>query len=183
MAFESTTKLANRFGLDLKFYEYDKSADDYKGDLAASIDFANSCTFEISGEPVFATGGQDARRLIKFDNPLEGTFTISTQVSTIELLALVSGEDPTTVTKTITFKNDPAASTKSYVLEAETIYKDDADNIYTEKITLCKIQANKNYSVEYNGDGDPQSIEVTFTLFANEDGEVAIIERDDAPAS
>lgn len=178
---DNTIKMANRYGLNLNFYKYDSSADvgGYKGALAYTVEFANECALEITGDAVYATGGQGRKRLIRFDNPMEGTFTISTQVSTMPLLALVTGEDPSTADrKKVTFKNDNKAKTNYYVVEGETVYKSEDGTTYSEDIVLCKAVVNKNYSVSYSGDGDPQSIDVTFDLLENPDGEIATVERD-----
>lgn len=182
MALGNTTQLANRYGLNLKFYKYDKTSTsgDFKGDLATTIDFVNNCSLEITGETVWATGGQSKKKLIGFDNPLEGTFTISSQISTMELLALATGEDPSKESRTkVTFGNNKKGNPNFYVVEGETVYKDEDGITYSEMITLCKASINKDYSAEYTGDGDPQSIDIKLDLVADGNNEVVIIERAD----
>lgn len=181
MALGNTTKLANRSGLSLKFYKYNKdaAADGFKGDLATTIDFANKCSLEIGGETVWAASGSK-KKFIGFNNPLEGTFKISTQVSTMELLALVTGEDPAqALRKKITFSDNKNSNINFYVVEGETVYKDEDGITYLEDITLYKASIDRKYSVEYGDDGDPQSIDVTLNLIANGNNDVATVERDD----
>ncbi len=78
---DKNIQFANRSGFNLKFYKYDSTRADngYKSDEEPLVvDFVNSCNLETTGETVWATGGQGFKKLIGFDNPLEGTFNIET---------------------------------------------------------------------------------------------------------
>lgn len=172
----ATTKMANRYGLNLKFYEY--GAEEGAAELV-TVDFANEVTLEITGDMVWATGGQAHSKKIGFKNPLEGNFTISTQLSTMQLLALLSGNDPSTTTTSVTFgDNEMTVTPKFYKIVGETVWVAEKENkVYNETITIYKASPKPNYNVTYSGDGDPNSIDVEFELAVTEDGEMVTIER------
>lgn len=177
MKLNNNTKMANRYGIDLKFYRYENGT---KGEPVTTIDFANSCTLDLSSDITWATGGQGKSKMVGFNNPVEGTFTISTQINTMPLLALVTGEDASkSDIKKVTFKNNADAKTNYFVVEGTTLWKDEDGTTYTEDITLHKACISKKYNVSYTGDGDPQSIDVTLELAADKDKNVVTLERGD----
>ncbi len=80
-------KTANRKGAKIQLYKYsDKS-------LFAYIDFANSVSIELNSNRVYATGGDSGARQVGFDDPIEGTLKISTQIVPIEFMALACSPD------------------------------------------------------------------------------------------
>ena len=80
-------KTANRKGAKIQLRKYsDKS-------LFAYIDYANSIAVDLSSGRVYATGGDSGARQVGFDDPIEGTLKISTQIVPIELVALACTPD------------------------------------------------------------------------------------------
>lgn len=164
MALTNTTKVANRFGVDLVFHEYGASAT--TGDI--TIDYANEVSFEITGDAVYATGGQGHKRLIGFNNPIEGSMTISTQIITQQLLALITADS---TSGSSTFKSQD--ENKYYTVTGTTSWKAEDGTVYTETITVHKCFVRPNYSAAYTGDGDPHSIDINIELL--EDGDNGMI--------
>lgn len=80
-------KTANRKGADIQLRKYaDKS-------LFAYIDYANSVAVDLASGRVYATGGNSGARQVGFDDPIEGTLKISTQIVPIEFVALACSPD------------------------------------------------------------------------------------------
>jgi|GEM_PF-3250176 len=179
-----TTQFANRSGLDLKFYKYEKSrgANGFKSaEDPLVVDFVNSCTLETSGDTVWATGGMGFKRKIGFDNPLEGTFTIETQITNPAVWAMIAGLDPKAFDKKrINFSNDPKRRKFYFVLECVTFYRDEDGVNHTQNITLHKASVQRAFSAGYTGDGDPQSITITLDLADNEDADLVTLGFEDA---
>lgn len=165
MALTDAMQFANRCGLDVKIYKYPKSTGTTT--TAIEVPFANECSLDINGDITWATGGQNATKLIGFHNPLEGTFKMSTQIMSKELIALAAGADATNATDTIEFKNDPEATTVYYVIEADTVWKDKAGTTKEEHIVIHKALPKKAYNITYNGSGDPVSVDIEFELLGD----------------
>ena len=168
MALTNELSFANRYGLNVQIYKYPKAED---AEVAIAVDFANECSLEITGDITWATGGQTASKLVGFHNPMEGTFTISTQLMNTQLLELVSGNDISESTGTasaITFKNT-YDSIYYYVIVADTVWQDETGKTYTETVTIHKALPKRAYNITYNGEGDPTSLDIEFELL--EDGE------------
>lgn len=174
MALTEAMQFANRCGLDINIFKYPKSG---TASTAIEVPFANECALDISGNITWATGGQAASKYIGFNDPIEGTFKISTQIMTDALLALISGADATEAVTSIEFKNDPDADTIYYVIEADTVWKDKAGQTKTESITIHKALPKRAYNITYNGSGDPVSVDVEFELLEDTDGKVVTIEK------
>lgn len=177
----SNTKMANRCGLDLKVFAYNADGSTNESPLA-TIDFANEVVIDLTSDVSWATGGSKHRKIVGFNNPIEGTLKLSTQMVTMELLALITGDDASTVSKKVSFKDSDKAST-SYIIKGETVWVAEDGTSYAETITAYKACPKKNYNVTYNGDGDPQTLEVEFELSANASNLVMDIERDAATAT
>ena len=112
---DNKTKMANRYGLDIAFYKYDETGG--KGEKVLEIDFANQCVIELSSDITWATGGRGKAKLIGFKNPVAGTWTISSQIVTMPMLALLTGENPAKPgIKKVTFKDDATAKTNYFVV-------------------------------------------------------------------
>ena len=56
-----------------------------------NLDFANVTTTELTGESVFAYGGQGHPKKIQFSGERAGTLTIETQIQTVKLWQLITG--------------------------------------------------------------------------------------------
>lgn len=83
----SLKKTANRKGANIQLRKYsDKS-------LFAYIDYVNSVAVELSSNRVYATGGDSGARQVGFDDPIEGTLKLSTQIVPIEFVALACSPD------------------------------------------------------------------------------------------
>ena len=91
MAIAKDTQFANRYGLNVEIYA---STDAEMSNALMTIDFANVSDISLSGDRTWATGGQDHANRIGFNNPVEGTFKLSTQIMTMELLNLMAGGTP-----------------------------------------------------------------------------------------
>ena len=80
-------KTANRKGANIQLRKYsDKS-------LFAYIDYVNSVAVELTSGRVYATGGDSGARQVGFDDPIEGTIKLSTQIVPIEFVALACSPD------------------------------------------------------------------------------------------
>jgi len=174
---------ANRSGFNLKFYKYDSTRAEfgYKADEdPLVVDFVNSCTLETTGDTVWATGGKGFKRLIGFDNPLEGTFNIETQVTNTPVWAMIAGQDPINFDpKNIKFTNKAGKRKFYYVVECDTTFVDEDGINYVQEVTLHKASVNRAFSSTYTGDGDPQSITIALDLAENGDDDLVSMSFDD----
>lgn len=171
---ENTIKMANRYGLNLKLTNIKDEND------TAVIDFANEVSLEISGEITWATGGQGHVKMIGFKDPKEGTLKISTQVTTMQVMQLLAGGKLTDKGNKVSFKDDGKIAFKYYKIEGDTVWKDEEGVVYNEKVTVYKALVKPNYSVTYNGSGDPTSIDIEFELAVDKEGNFVDIERSEA---
>lgn len=174
MAMQNTTKMANRYGLNLKFTNI-KDAED-----TATIDFVNEVSLDVTGEITWATGGQGHVKMIGFKDPREGTLKISTQVTNMQIMHLISGGKLTDEGTVAKFKDDIRVALRYYKIEGDTVWQDDEGTTYEEHITAYKCLVKPNYSVTYNGSGDPVSLDIEFELATDADGNFLDIERSDA---
>ena len=170
----TNAKFANRYGLNIKVYEYtDGSVPE--GDPKLSIDFANVSDIELSGGRVWATGGQDHANMIGFNDRIEGTFKLSTQIMTMELLALLAGKEAEL--GAVVFQNGDDVMPKYYTINAETVWQGVDGATYSENVTFHKACPQRSYNISYSGDGDPTSVDITFDLMQDGDGKVATFEK------
>lgn len=173
MALTKDTQFANRYGLDLKIYALGESTNPL-----LTIDFANVSNIEVSGDRTWATGGQEHANKIGFNNPLQGTATISTQILTAEVLQLMSGGDLAGFTgPEVVFKNDSMTMPKYYTITAETVWQDAAGNIYDETMTFHKASAQRAFNISYSGEGDPLSVDIVLDLLQDDDGKVITVTK------
>ena len=179
MALSNTSKFANRYGLDVQVYAYSDGSIPAEGTPLITIDFANSCALDVSGERVWATGGQEHANMIGFNNPVQGTLTISTQILTNELLALLSGQEINDELSEIVFKNDAQTMPKFYTLKAATVWQTSAGDTYSEVMTFHKVTPQRAYNINYTGDGDPTSMDIVFDVLQAEDGKVLTVAKND----
>lgn len=168
MALTKTTQYANRWGLDFKVYAYPKTENATE---LLNIDFVNEVAVDISSGTVWATGGRSHANKIPFNDPMEGTLTVSTQIMTTELLALIAGKDMSSFSgDEVVFNNNDA--NKFYVIEGTTAWKDKDGVVYDEEIVCYKASPEKAYNVTYTGEGDPNSMDITFNLAEDDDGNI-----------
>lgn len=172
----TTTQFANRYGLNLKIYDF---ADASLSTALMDIDFVNVSNIDISGDRTWATGGQAHSNKIGFNDPVQGTVTLSTQILTMELLNLMAGGTAGSGTTTVVFENTPNAMPKYYILTAETVWQDAAGNTYAENLTFHKVSPQRAFNIEYNGEGDPVSVDVVFDLLEDANGKVLTITKTD----
>lgn len=168
MALTKTTQYANRFGVDWTVYAYPKAQN---ATALMTIDYINEVAVDFSSNTVWATGGIYHSNQIPFADPIEGTVTLSTQIMTTELLALMAGKDMSSFSgDSVTFSNSD--SPRFYVLEGTTNWKDKDGTIYAENVTCYKVSPDKAYNVTYTGEGDPNSMDITFNLLEDDDHNV-----------
>ena len=235
-------KVANRRGSNIRLYKYaDKS-------LYMHIPFARITAVEGSANRVWAQGGVADANMVGFDDPMTGTFKITTQIIPIELIALActpggvtegaemavreeltcseAGKltlSGTPIAGTIyVFKKEndldgaPAATTATgssvtvtgattgdkyvayylkqessaktvvfnnrktpgnYIVYSDTEYKADDDTVVAEQIKCFKAMPQKAISISYQGSGDPCSLDITFDLTEDDDGNVISFTR------
>ncbi len=160
MAVTKTTQFANRYGLDFKIYAYPYTQGD---DALMTVDYVNEVAVDFSSNTVWATGGIYHANQIPFSDPIEGTLTLSTQIMTSELLALAAGKDLSSFSgNTVVFSNSD--SPQFYVIMGKTCWKDKNGVVYTDDITAFKVAPDKAFNVTYTGEGDPNSMDITFNL-------------------
>lgn len=171
---EKTTQLANRYGLNTKVFQYKG----YTKESTAlmNIDFANLSEINVSGDAVWATGGQSHGNIVAFYNPLGGTFKLSTQIMTPELLALMAGKILKDGETTIVFENTAESVIPNYfVITSETVWQDKDGATYAENLTFHKAFAKRALNITYDGSGDPVSCDIEFELGQDDSGKVLTI--------
>lgn len=174
---EKTTQYANRYGLDVEIYAIDNPS--MSGNPLMTIDFANISNIDISGDRVWATGGQDHANKIGFNNPLNGTFTLSTQILTTDLLMLMSGGtvDTSSSATEVVFENTTNSMPKYYIIKAETVWQDADGATYAETMVFHKASPQRALNIEYQGDGDPTSVDIVFDLLQDADHKILTITK------
>lgn len=177
MAIANTTQYANRYGLNIKIYDYSD-----KTSVLAMVDFANLSEISVGGDRTWATGGQNHTNRIGFNNPIEGTLKISTQIMTAQLLQIMAGKIPTNETG-VTFENTVNAMPKYFYIEAETVWQDAAGNTYSEDLTFHKACPKRAFNIQYTGEGDPTSMDIEFDLMEDDDHKVLTIMKADSASS
>lgn len=176
MSIANNTQFANRYGLNVEISAF--------GDKATSplmtIKFANVSDISLSGDRTWATGGQDHANKIGFNNPLEGTFKLSTQIMTVQLLELMAGQVPGTDTTTVVFENTVNSMPKYFVITADTVWQDADGVTYAETLTFHKACPKRALKISYSGDGNPTSVDIEFDLMQDDDGKVLTVAKADA---
>lgn len=170
----ASIKMANRYGLNLKLTNITDDTD------TMVIDFANEVSLEVTGEITWATGGQGHVKMIGFKDPLEGTLKVSTQVTDSGIMNLISGQKLTDDSGVASF-NGKMKKFRYYKIEGDTLWQDEDGNVYTENVIVYKALVKPNYSVTYNGSGDPVSIDIEFELAEDKEKNFVDIKRDKDP--
>ncbi len=179
MSLANTTKMANRYGLDIEFYAYN-SKGTTEGAALATIDFANEVGIELTADITWATGGQSHSNMIPFKDPTTGTLKISTQVVNTQIMKLAAGLDLSSDGNTISFENKKGvASPKFYIIKGKTVWQGEDGTTYNEDVVAYKACVKPGYSVTYNGSGDPQSLDIEFELGTNDSGKIVDFTRSD----
>ena len=80
-------RVANRRGTDIRLYRYSDGA------LFMRIPFGRVTSTETTASRVWARGGVSDANIVGFDDPVEGTLTITTEIIPIEILALACSPD------------------------------------------------------------------------------------------
>lgn len=88
--------MANREVCDLIFVDYSTKKP------FLNLDFANVTTTELTGESVFAYGGQGHPKRVQFSGERGGTITIETQIQTVKLWQLITGGEVSKSAKFVT---------------------------------------------------------------------------------
>lgn len=163
MSRTASQKIANRYGLETKIYTYPKAGG---ASPILTVDFANITDIELTSDVIWATGNSNHDNQVPFDEPYQGSFTFQTQCVPIQLLALITNESVSGDADDITFKNDTDGSSSPvfYVLESNTIWKDNNGAILNETLKAYKARPRKNFTASYSGTGDPQSVSIVFDL-------------------
>ena len=175
MALTTTTQFANRYGLDIEIYELNANIE--SDEPLMTIDFANVCDVDISGDRTWATGGQTHANKIAFNDPIQGTFKISTQIMTSKLLALMAGEDVEQTEADIVFRNTANSTPKYYIVMATTVWQDAEGTTYSEKLKFHKACPKRALNISYSGEGDPTSVDIEFDALEDSDGNVLTITK------
>ena len=176
MAITKTTQFANRYGLNIEIFA---SGDAELTTPLMTIDFANVSDINLNGDRTWATGGQGHVNKVGFNNPIEGTFKLSTQIMTMELLSLMAGGEIGTGATTVVFENTVNSMPKYFVIKAETVWQDADGHTYAENLTFHKACPKRALNLSYSGDGDPTSIDVEFDLMQDAAGKVLTVEKSD----
>lgn len=177
MALTNVTQFANRYGLDIKIFALGE--DPTEGTPFMTIDFANVCDVDIGGDRTWATGGQAHSNKIAFNDPIEGTFTISTQIMTSQLLALMAGQDIESTENEVVFRNFANATPKYYLIVATTVWQDAAGTTYAEDMTFHKACPRRALNISYSGEGDPTSVDIEFDALEDAEGNILTIKKAD----
>lgn len=176
MAISTTTQFANRYGLNVEIYANDDTS---MASPLMTIDFANVSDIDISGDRTWATGGQAHSNKVGFNDPIQGTFTLSTQIMTMELLNMMAGGTAGSGSTTVVFENTASTMPKYYIIKAETVWQDAAGAVYDETMTFHKASPQRALNITYNGEGDPVSVDVVFDLMEDTNGKVLTITKAD----
>ena len=151
-------KTANRKGANIQLRKYsDKS-------LFAYIDYVNSVAVELTSPRVYATGGDSGARQVGFDDPIEGSIKLSTQIVPIEFVALACSPDGVEdggeigIREKITVKEEGKITlTKTPVAGTIYVYKEGDDITATPaataatgtEVTIASAKANEVYVAYY----------------------------------
>lgn len=184
MALTQTTQMANRYGLNTKLYDYSTYTGDGNDEPVMVIDFANVSEISIEGDTVWATGGQARGNKVGFNNPISGSFKLSTQILTAQILSLLAGKDVKNAGDTIVFENTADGTIPPYyVITSETVWQDENGVKYSEDLTFHKAKAKRALNITYDGGGDPISVDIEFELADNAEGKLLSITHSDSSST
>lgn len=117
-----------------------------------NLDFANTTTTELTGETMFAYGGQGHPKRVSFSGEKGGTLTIETQMQSVKLWELITGGDVSKTAKytkrvvlnaadgKITLPDEPASgSVSNFYLEADDCNTELEATISGKEVTLTGV--------------------------------------------
>lgn len=176
MAVTKTTQMSNRYGLDVTVYA---ATDTTMTTPLITIPFANISEINISADRTWATGGQTHSNKIGFNNPIQGTLKLSTQIMTADLLNVMAGGTAGSGTTSVVFQDAVNSMPKYYILKATTVWQDEVGGVYDETLTFHKACPKIALNISYSGDGEPTSCDIEFDLLANGSNQVMTSARAD----
>ena len=113
----SNTNMANREVADLIFVDYSTKKP------FLNLDFANVTTTELTGENVYAYGGNGHPKKVSFSGEKGGTLTIETQIQTVKLWQLITGGEVSKTAKFMTREELAVTGSGATVTLSETPVK------------------------------------------------------------
>lgn len=154
---------------------------DYKTQVPfLNVDFANTTTTELTGEPVYAYGGQGHPKRVAFHGEKGGTIAFETQIQTMKLYSLITGGEITNSAKFI--KREALTSSAAGVIElsstpvAGTVYVYAADDdcgtvlessVEGQNVTVSDVSSATDFIVYYIEElsSNVQKINIKSTTF------------------
>ena len=150
--------------------------------MLAYIDYVNSVAVELSSNRVYATGGDSGARQVGFDDPIEGTIKLSTQIVPIEFVALACSPDGVEdggeigIREKITVKEEGKITlTKTPVAGTIYVFKDGEDITTTPAATTATGTEVTIASAKVN------EVYVAYYIVASEDAKSATFNNDKTP--
>ena len=169
-------KTANRKGANIQLRKYSDRS------LFAYIDYVNSVAVELSSNRVYATGGDSGARQVGFDDPIEGTIKLSTQIVPIEFVALACSPDGVEdggeigIREKITVKEEGKITlTKTPVAGTIYVFKDGEDITATPAATTAT-----GTEVTVTG-AKADEVYVAYYIVASEDAKSATFNNEKTP--
>ncbi len=168
-------KTANRKGAKIQLRKYSDNS------LFAYIDYANSIAIELTSNRVYATGGDSGARQVGFDDPIEGTLKISTQIVPIEFMALACSPDGVAEggeiakREKLTLASGKLTLTETPVAGTIYVYKDGEDITSTPAATAA---TGTEVTIEGGSDGD---IYVAYYIAASEKAQSITFSNNQTP--
>ncbi len=164
----NNANIGNRYGLNILIYDQS----DWNTPLVR-IPYANMSELELTRDTVWATEGQKRGKTVGFYGNYAGTFKLSTQIQTMELLGILMDKAITSQHgNIILFGTRPYRAPRFYTIVAETVWKGTDGGVYGEKLTLFKLCAKRALNLTYSGDGEPLSMDVEFDILDDDYGRV-----------
>ncbi len=168
-------KTANRKGANIQLRKYsDKS-------LFAYIDYVNSVAVELTAGRVYATGGDSGARQVGFDDPIEGTIKLSTQIVPIEFVSLACSPDGVEeggeigIREKLTLASGKLTLAKTPVAGTIYVYREGEDITATPAATEA---TGTEVTIEGGADGD---VYIAYYIVASEEAKSATFNNDKTP--
>lgn len=164
---QKDTRIANRYGLDIKLYEANTDK------ICQRIEFANISSINIEGGTVFAHGGASHEKRVGFYEKVVGEFTLSTQILTNDLLCLMTGgASKWDGSSPIVFKNRLLGRPNVFRLSCDTVWQDKDGNVYEERLEFPRVRPRVAFGRKYSGEGDVSSVDIVFDVMQDAKGEI-----------
>lgn len=131
------------------------------------LDYANATSNELTGETVYAYGGQGHPRRVAFHGDKAGTLAVETQMLTSELFAIATGAEVSNEAKFIK-RMELAATTGSITVPAETTLVEGSITVYKINDDMgTPVEATLSGSTITLG-GEDESSSETFIVYGLE---------------